>query len=144
MRLRQRCETLGRDCILFGIGSDRQALQGFGKTLRYPVTDEAVKVVSVVEDSWTVIKWSKSRFAIAFEVEEAQRQEAASKKGKTSAMFGRTVESPSQHFSTSIQTSSERPRISRFTGREGRWPAKTSPGTRREAMRENGYLCAKT
>ena len=126
--------------ISLDIGDNRQALWGLGTMPRSPLpvpsllrmASDAVKVVSLVGDSWMVIGQSRLRFAIASEVEGAQWQEAASKKNKISVICGRTVGSASQHFSASIQTSSERPRISRFGGRGGRWPAKTNPGTRRE------------
>ena len=139
-------------CTSSDVGGDRQALWGFRTIPRSPLpapslprtTSDVVKDVSPVRDSWMMIERSRLIFAIASEVEEAQWQEAASKNDKISVICGRTVGSISQHFSASSHTSPERPKISRFGGRRGRWPAKTSPGTRREGMRENGRSCAKT
>ena len=77
-----------------------------------------------------MIGQSRPRFAIASEVGETHWREAASKEDKMSSICGRAVGTPSQQFIVSNQISSERPRISRFGGREGRSPRETRPGTR--------------
>jgi len=94
-----------------------------------PRTASDIVEVDSVIGNFLAVGRSSPRLAIASGVEGAQREEAASKIDKTSAMCGRTLGSLSQHFSASAQTSSERPRISRFGGREGRSPDKTSKGT---------------
>jgi len=97
-----------------------------------PNTAADIIVVDFLIRGLQMVGKPRKRLAISAEVGGTQRREAASKKEKMSAMYGRTAGSPSQHFSASIQTSSDRPKISRFGGRVGRSPAETSPGTRRE------------
>ena len=87
---------------------------------------------------------SRPRFAIASEVGRTRRLEAASKKGRMSVISGRTVGSLSQQSVVSSQISSERPRISRFGGREGRSPLRTRPSAIKGETCANGVSCAKT
>ena len=118
------------------VSCDRQASWGPAPTFRSPLLarslpgmpSDIVKVSSLVGGLWVAGR-SSPRFAIASEVKEIQWREASSKRDNTSVMCGRTLGFPSQHLSASIQTSSERPRISRFCGREGRLLSRTSKGT---------------
>ena len=73
---------------------------------------------------------SRQRSATASEVGGTKRLEAASKEDRMSTTSGLTVVSSSQQFVVSNQTSSERLRVSRFSGRDGRSPLRirTSAG----------------
>ena len=86
-----------------------------------------VSVDSVANPFWLVER-PKLRFAITSGVGGAQPRAAVSKKAKLSAMCGRVLGTWCQHFSVSVQTSFDRPRMSKFVGREGRIPARASPG----------------
>ena len=90
----------------------------------------SVQVYTSVGGLRTVTERSRPRFTIASEVGGTQQLEASSKEAKMPVISGRTVGFPSQQFSMSSQTSSERPRISRFSGRGGRSPLTIHPGTR--------------
>lgn len=102
-----------------------------------------VSTDSDMEGFWLVGR-SRLRFAIASGVGETQLGEAFSKRTKVPAMWGRLLGSRSQHCTISTQTSSDRPRISRSVGREGRFTSRTSLVTAYWPTPENGRLCAKT
>ena len=86
-----------------------------------------VSVDSVANLLWLVER-PRLRFAITSGVGETQPREVVSKKAKVSATCGLALGTWCQHFSVSIQTSFDRPRISKFVGREGRIPARARPG----------------
>ena len=107
------------------------------------MSSDMVKVPSLA-GGLSVAGWSSPRPETTSEVKETHWREASSSWDEISAMCGRTLGSPSQHLSVSIQTSSERPRISRPCGREGRLLSRTCEGTRIGGTWENGRSCAKT
>lgn len=96
-----------------------------------------------MEGFW-LVRRSRFKSKISSGVVETQPLEAFSKRTRMSEMRGRFIGSRSQHCFTSTQTSSDRPKISRFVGREGHRPSRTSFVTAYGPTPENGFLFAKS
>ena len=84
------------------------------------------------------------RFAIASGAGETQSREAVSRRTRVSAARGRALETQLQHFSTSIQTSSDSPRMPRFAGRESPSPVRANTGTAWRGRLEDYCSSART
>lgn len=133
MGLKEEVVILKRDCpsaYPLGICDDRPTLQGVTAPLPV-VTNTLSGVISAdsVLGVFRLVGRRRSRSSISAEVGETQQREMVSKRTKMSETWGRALGFRSQHFSINDQTSSDRPRMSWFVGRKGRFPARTNPGT---------------